>query len=57
MIENAFVEAMHVGESVRGRQIDSRLPLLGTHIRKIVRRNPELHGVLPEWRPIIIGTA
>jgi len=47
MIEDALVEAVHEGESMRRRQIDPRLPLLGAAFPERVRRNPELHDHLP----------
>ena len=36
-----------IAAALRGREIDPRLPLLGAHIGKTVRRNPELHERSP----------
>jgi hypothetical protein len=47
MIEDSLAEAVHMGEPVRGGEVDPRLPLLGAAFGKRFRRNPELHGILP----------
>ena len=47
VVEDAFAEAVHAGEPVRGGEIDPRLPFLGAAFGKRLRRNPELHGILP----------
>src|ERR1700685_189114 len=46
MIENPFAEAVHIGEAMRGRQFDPRLPFLGAPVVEPFRRDPDLH-----WHP------
>ena len=43
VIENAFAEAVHVGQPVCGREIDARLPFFRAVIPAIVRRYPNVH--------------
>src|SRR6202034_3552688 len=47
VIENAFAEAVHVGQPVCGREIDARLPFIWAVIPAIVRRYPDVHGNPP----------
>src|SRR6202790_4035256 len=43
VVEDALAEIVHVGEAMRRREIDPRLPFLGAAIVKRLWRNPELH--------------
>src|SRR3954454_25333826 len=43
MVENAFTEAVHESQAVRGGQVDTRLPFVGAVIPERLRRNPVLH--------------
>src|SRR5437588_13090793 len=43
VVEDPFAETMHEGQSMRGREFDTRLPLFGAAISNRLRRNPELH--------------
>ena len=52
MVEDAFAEPMHVGQPMRSREIDPRLPFLGAAMVKRLRRNPELHAILLHCLPL-----
>jgi hypothetical protein len=47
VVEDAFVEALPVGQAMRRGEIDARLPLLIGAIRPRCRRNRILHGRSP----------
>jgi hypothetical protein len=47
VIEDALAKTLIEGQPVRRREIDPRLPFLGAVVFKRLRRNPELHDVLP----------
>jgi hypothetical protein len=46
VVRNALVKAMLDGESVRSRELDSRLSFLSTTFLESDRRNGELHEYL-----------
>jgi hypothetical protein len=46
VVEDSLAETVHVGEPMRRREIDPRLPFLGAGVPERFRRNPELHGTL-----------
>jgi hypothetical protein len=46
VIKDPLAEAVHVGEAMRGRQIDPGLPFLGAPIVEAFRRDSDLHNIL-----------
>jgi hypothetical protein len=47
MVEDAFGKTLVEGQPVRSGKVDPRLPFFGAVILQRIRRNPELHGILP----------